>query len=104
MTPQDWISLMDMGTCGGIVLAVTVIVQFIKRDLDRIRKVPTRYVVLLISWGLLLTHRAVTGEITAGGLMLDFIHGFQVALTAIGTHQVARASLPGATQARSGQK
>lgn len=93
MTPQDWLELKDLGTYGGIVLAVTVIVQFIKRDLDRIRKVPTRYIVLLISWGLLLTHRAITGEMTAGGIFLDFVNGFLVALAAMGTHQVAKSNM-----------
>lgn len=93
MTDQDWISLKDLGTHGGMVLAVTVIAQFIKGDLDRIRKVPTRYIVLLIAWGLLAVRRAITEGFTSGGLFLDFINGFFVALAAMGTHQIAKENI-----------
>lgn len=91
MTPQELLTLKDLGTFSGLVIAVTLIVQFVKRDLDRLVKLRTRYVVLLLAWSLLLLLRYINGQsFAAGPLLLDFINGFLVALAAMGTHQVAK--------------
>jgi hypothetical protein len=93
ITAQDWLTLQDLGTQSGIILAVTVIVQFIKRDLDRLQRVPTRYVVLVIAWLLLGAYRGITGAYSAGGLLTDFLNGFLVAAAAMGTYEVAKTNL-----------
>lgn len=82
-----------LGTFSGAVTVVTVLAQFLKSPLDRLVKLPTRFVVLALAWALLLAHRGFVGTWTWPGLFLDFLNGFLVALTAIGTHSLAREHL-----------
>lgn len=90
----DWITLGSLGTFGGVVFVVTLITQFLKGALDRLVYVPTRAVVLVIAWAVLLGHRFVTtGELAFAGVFLDFLNGFLVALTAMGTHSMAKTHL-----------
>lgn len=88
---NDWITLASLGTFGGAVFTVTLISQFLKGLVDHVHKVPTRLLVLLISWAVLLGHR----QIVAGGLSfahvyLDILNGFLVALSAMGAHGIAK--------------
>lgn len=87
----EWITLSTLGTFGGVVFAVTVISQFLKGMVDRAVKMPTRILVLLISWLVLLGHRYVTtGPLQFDGIFLDLLNGFLVSLAAMGAHSLAR--------------
>jgi hypothetical protein len=90
----DWISAATLGTFGGVVMVVTLISQFLKGAVDRVGKMPTRLLVLVLSWGILLGRRYIMdGTIGFEGLFLDALNGFLVALTAMGAHAFAKDNL-----------
>lgn len=86
----DWITMPALGTFSGVVLAVTLITQFLKGPMDNLKRMPTRMRVLVIAWAVLIGRRAAAGGITLDGAYLDAINGFLVALTAMGAHAVAK--------------
>lgn len=91
MEQGDWITMASLGTFGGAVFAVTLICQFLKDAVDRVVKVPTRLLVLAVSWVVLLGRRFfMDGTMPLDGLFLDFLNGFLVALAAMGAHSFAR--------------
>lgn len=90
---KDWISMATLQTFSGVVFVVTVISQFLKGPVDGLMKVPTRWVVLAVSWLVLLGRRYVMGEMSLDGAFVDLLNGFLVALTAMGAHSVVRDNL-----------
>jgi hypothetical protein len=83
-----------LGTFGGVVFAVTLISQFLKGGLDRVFKMPTRIMVLLIAWIVLLGRQFVmNGHFTADAMFIDLLNGFLVALSAMGAHGLAKDKL-----------
>jgi uncharacterized membrane protein len=90
----EWITLSSLGTFGGAVFAVTLISQFLKDVVDKYTHLPTRFMVLLIAWAVLLGHRFVlTGNLAFADVFLDLLNGFLVALAAMGAHSVAKTNL-----------
>jgi hypothetical protein len=91
---SEWISMQTLGTFGGAVMAVTMISQFFKGALDRWFRIPTRFLVLGISWGILFGRRYVgDGEITVDTAFVDLLNGVLVALTSMGAHAFAKDNL-----------
>lgn len=90
----QWITLATLGSFGGVVFTVTVVSQFLKGVIDKVLKVPTRLLVLCVSWVVLMGYRhVITGALHADGIFLDILNGFMVSLTAMGTHALAREKL-----------
>lgn len=91
---EDWITMASLGTFGGAVFAVTLICQFLKGSMDKVLKMPTRLMVLIVAWLLLLGRRFVMdGALALDGVFLDVLNGFLVALAAMGAHSFARDNL-----------
>jgi len=91
MHADDWITLSMLGSFTGAVFTVTVISQFLKEIVDHYVKLPTRVLVLVISWLVLLGYRYVTkGALHPEGVYLDVLNGFLVALASMGAHSVAK--------------
>jgi hypothetical protein len=87
----QFLTVSDIGTFSGAVFAVTLIAQFLKGPVDRIWKIPSRYLVLIIAWALLLgRHYAIDGMLSPSTWYLDLLNGFLVALAAMGTHAMAK--------------
>lgn len=85
----EWITMSTMATFGGAVFTVTLIAQFLKGLIDRIVHLPTRSLVLVTAWAVLMGRRLVAADpISYEGLFLDWVNGFLVALTAMGAHGV----------------
>lgn len=90
----EWITLSTLSGFGGVVFTVTLVSQFLKGIVDKAVKVPTRLLVLVISWTILLGYRYVqSGALTGEGLFLDVLNGFLVSLAAMGAHTLAREKL-----------
>lgn len=83
----------SLGTFSGVVFAVTLITQFLKEPVDRLKRMPTRMLVLLVAWAVLFGRRAAVGGITLDGAYLDVVNGFLVALASMGAHSVAKDNL-----------
>lgn len=81
-------------TFGGAVFTVTLTAQYLKVLIDRVVHIPTRFLVLLIAWAVLMGRRLVASDpVSFEGLFLDWVNGFLVALSAMGAHGVARDKL-----------
>lgn len=80
-----------LATFGGAVFTVTLICQYLKLLIDRVVHIPTRFLVLVIAWAVLMGRRLVASDpVLLEGLFLDWMNGFLVALSAMGAHGVAR--------------
>jgi len=85
MSPFTWNSL---ATISGATAATLLIVQFLKVPLDRVWKIPTRWLVWLVGFLLLLASSAVTGvSMTWENLLLLAINAIIVALAAMGSYE-----------------
>jgi hypothetical protein len=82
----DWGTL---ATVSGVTAATLLIVQYLKVPLDRVWKVPTRIVVLLVALGILILAQAFTVGLTFAGVPLIIVNAFVVALAAMGSYEVA---------------
>ena len=90
----QFISLQNLGTFSGAVFAVTLVCQFLKGYADKVMKLPTRFMSLLVSWIVLLGHQYVTtGHLAFTDVFLNLLNGFLVALAAMGAHSVAKDNL-----------
>lgn len=86
----DWISGSTLSTFSGVVFVVTVLVQFLKEPLDRIYKLPTRVLVLFLSWSVLMGRCLLMDDgFTPERIFLNFLNGFVVSLAAMGAHSLA---------------
>ena len=90
--PDTFFSWEGIATFSGAVAAVVFIVQLFKLPLDKIGKIPTQYIVYLVSVGVLLLAQAFVPSL--GGLswqtgILCLVNGGLVALAAMSTYDVA---------------
>ena len=84
--PYDW---MQLGTVPGAIAATLLIVQYCKLPLDNVWKLPTRLVVLILAFGILVAAKAFTDGISQGDWILIGINTFVVALGAMGAYEVS---------------
>ena len=81
----DWSSL---GTIAGATAATLMIVQLIKAPLDRLWKLPTRLIVYLIAFALLLMAQHFAGCLTWESALLSAVNAVMVALSAYGAYEM----------------
>ena len=83
--PFDWAQLL---TIPGAVAATLLVVQYAKFPLDKVWKIPTRWVVLFIAFGLMTLAKYASGGILAMDWPLLVVNSFIVALSAMGAYEV----------------
>lgn len=77
-----------VGTFAGAVALVVFLVQFLKLPLDKVKHVPTRFIVYGISVIVMMLAQFFTPEgITLEGIALILINAALVALAAMGTYE-----------------
>ena len=82
----DWSSL---GTIAGATAATLMIVQLIKAPLDRLWKLPTRLIVYLIAFALMLLAQCFAGGgLTVESALLSAVNAVMVALSAYGAYEL----------------
>lgn len=83
--PFDWGQLL---TIPGAVAVTLLIVQYCKMPLDKVWKIPTRALVLIISFGVMALAKHGTGGIAPMDWPLLIMNSFIVALSAMGTYEL----------------
>jgi cell division protein FtsW (lipid II flippase) len=90
-TPNEFMNWEYLGTMGGAVAATTLIVQFLKVPIDKVWKIPTRFIVYLIA---LITMLAAE-YITHGGILLErgaliIFNAVIAAMASIGSYETIK--------------
>ncbi len=71
----------------GIVACVTLIIQFTKVSLDKVWKIPTRFVVWVLSYILLVLVSWFTTGITINKLIMSALNAIVVTLASMGAYE-----------------
>ena len=90
--PQSLFSWGELGTLAGATAATLLIVQFAKLPLDKIWKIPTRLLVLVVAFIILLCAQIFTAGLSPESLPLIVLNSFLVAAAAMGAYEVAQRS------------
>jgi hypothetical protein len=84
--PYTWEQL---ATIPGAIAATLLIVQYLKFPLDKVWKIPTRFLVLIIAFGLMTLARGMVEDLRWIDVPLIAINAFVVALAAMGAYEVS---------------
>ncbi|NLY44117.1 MAG: hypothetical protein GX066_09185 [Clostridiaceae bacterium] len=82
-----------LGTFAGATAATTLIVQFLKLQVDKVWKIPTRYIVYIIAALILFAVQAFTGSFTPENIVITLFNAVVVTMAAMGTYDVTFAKL-----------
>lgn len=91
--PFTWAYL---GTIGGAAAFTLLVVQFIKAPLDKVWKLPTRFVAYVIALAVLLVATAFTSGLNIDNVLLSVCNALLAALSAYGMYELtfAKADKP----------
>lgn len=91
--PFTWAYL---GTIGGSAAFTLLVVQFIKAPLDKVWKLPTRFVAYVIALAVLLVATAFTSGLNVETVLLSLCNALLAALSAYGMYELtfAKADKP----------
>jgi hypothetical protein len=87
--PYTWEQL---ATIPGAIAATLLIAQYLKFPLDRVWKIPTRFLVLIIAFGLMTLARGMVQNLNWIDVPLIAVNAFVVALAAMGAYEVSSKS------------
>ena len=79
----------QIATIPGAIAATLLIVQYLKLPLDKVWKIPTRLLVLIIAFGLMTLARGMVEDLRWIDIPLIAINAFVVALAAMGAYEVS---------------
>lgn len=82
-----------LGTFAGAVAAVTLIIQFLKWQVDKVWKIPTRFLVYAVSLVLLIVVEIVKSSLTWQSAGLCIINAVLVTMTAMGAYELTFAKI-----------
>ena len=99
---QSLFNWAELGTLAGATAATMLVVQFTKLPLDRVWKIPTRLLVLAVSFVILLLAQIFTDGLTPESLPLIALNSFIVAAASMGMYEVAHATRATDTSTPSG--
>ena len=83
------VCLLPVRTLAGATAATLLIVQFAKLPLDRGWKIPTRLLVLVVAFLILLCAQIFTAGLSPESLPLIVLNSFLAAAAAMGAYEVA---------------
>jgi peptidoglycan/LPS O-acetylase OafA/YrhL len=84
---DEYLTWEFLGTMAGVVAATTLITQFCKFPLDKVWKIPTRFVVYVIALSILFAVEFFTGTVTTDGAILIILNAIIVTTAAMGTYE-----------------
>lgn len=91
--PTEPVTWEQLATIGGAAMATLLIVQLLKLPLDKVWKIPTRIIVFVIAFIVLLLATYFTQGLTWNTALLTVINAVIVALTAMGAYELTFAKL-----------
>lgn len=99
--PTDFLTWEYLGTMTGVVAVVVLIIQFTKAPLDIIvlkifgkeARLPTRLVVWILSFIILIVAAYFTGKLTINYIVLSLCNAIIIAWTAMGAYEVTFAKI-----------
>jgi hypothetical protein len=91
--PTNPVTWEQLATIGGAALATMLIVQLLKLPLDKVWKIPTRIIVFLIAFVVLILATYFTDGLSWNTALLTVINAVIVALTAMGGYEMTFAKL-----------
>lgn len=86
--PTQPVSWAQLATIGGAAMATMLIVQLLKLPLDKVWKIPTRIIVFVISFIVLILATYFTQGLDWNTALLTVINAVIVALTAMGGYEL----------------
>lgn len=86
--PTQPVSWEQLATIGGAAMATMLIVQLLKLPLDKVWKIPTRIIVFVIAFIVLILATYFTQGLTWNTALLTVINAVIVALTAMGGYEL----------------
>ena len=86
--PTNPVSWEQLATIGGAAMATMLIVQLLKLPLDKVWKIPTRIIVFVIAFAVLILATYFTQGLTWNTALLTVINAVIVALTAMGGYEL----------------
>lgn len=86
--PTNPVSWEQLATIGGAAMATMLIVQLLKLPLDKVWKIPTRIIVFVIAFVVLILATYFTQGLTWNTAILTVINAVIVALTAMGGYEL----------------
>ena len=86
--PTQPVSWAQLATIGGAAMATMLIVQLLKLPLDKVWKIPTRIIVFVISFIVLILATYFTQGLDWNTALLTVINAVIVALTAMGAYEL----------------
>ena len=91
--PTNPVSWDQLATIGGAAMATMLIVQLLKLPLDKVWKIPTRIIVFVIAFVVLILATYFTQGLSWNTALLTVINAVIVALTAMGGYELTFAKL-----------
>ena len=91
--PTNPVTWEQLSTIGGAALATMLIVQLLKLPLDKVWKIPTRIIVFVIAFVVLILATYFTQGLSWNTALLTVINAVIVALTAMGGYELTFAKL-----------
>ena len=91
--PTNPVTWEQLATIGGAALATMLIVQLLKLPLDKVWKIPTRIIVFLIAFVVLILATYFTDGLSWNTALLTVINAVIVALTAMGGYEMTFAKM-----------
>ena len=86
--PTNPVSWDQLATIGGAAMATMLIVQLLKLPLDKVWKIPTRIIVFVIAFIILILATYFTQGLSWSTALLTVINAVIVALTAMGGYEL----------------
>lgn len=91
--PTNPVTWEQLATIGGAAMATMLIVQLLKLPLDKVWKIPTRIIVFVIAFVVLILATYFTEGLSWNTALLTVINAVIVALTAMGGYELTFAKL-----------
>lgn len=91
--PTNPVTWEQLATIGGAAMATMLIVQLLKLPMDKVWKIPTRIIVFVIAFVVLILATYFTQGLSWNTALLTVINAVIVALTAMGGYELTFAKL-----------